>query len=431
MKARISLRYTSILKWGIITLPLTLALSCNRAGPNGAGAEQFAPAVTVVAAVSRSVPIYLDEIGRTSAAETVTIQPQVTGEVTAIHFTDGAFVKKGQLLYSIDPRPFQADLDRAKAQLTQNQAQYKFAQADFARVEKLKGTQAISQEDYDTKENAVAVAAAQITSAQAAVETAQLNLQYCQIHSPINGRTGLHLIDVGNIASAGGQNGGTSMLVITRIDPIFADFTVTENDLATVQKYMRLAHESKQQLQVLVDTPNAVNIVEEALSSGSAAPTTQTTSQRKGTLEFLNNVVQDGTGTVKLRAAVPNSDHHFWPGQYVSIRLILTVDKHAVLIPSEAIQISQTGPYVFVISPEGTAVQRPISAGQRQGDLVVINKGVHAGEQVVLTGQMLLQPGGKVRIVPSGATTQPASRPTTQSDNASTRSDAVNPGVHA
>ncbi|HWB53307.1 MAG TPA: efflux RND transporter periplasmic adaptor subunit [Tepidisphaeraceae bacterium] len=411
------MRYSLFLKWMMAAMPMVLLASCNR---QQAGAPpSFPPEVSVAQASTQNVPIYLNEIGKTSAAETVSVQPQVTGKLVGIHFKDGAFVKKGDLLYSIDPRPFQADLAAKQAQLLQDQAQYQFAKAEFARVQKLKGTQAISQEDYDTKKNAMEVAAAQIKAAQAAIETAQLNLEYCQIKSPIDGRTGQHLVDVGNVVNAGGPNGGTNMLVINRIDPIYADFTVTENDLDTVKRYMQLAHESQKHLQVLVDTPNAVNIVEEALSSGKPVPTTQTTGQRAGSLEFLNNAVQDGTGTVKLRAAIPNADHHFWPGQYVSVRLILTTDENAILVPSEAIQISQDGQFVFVVTPEGTVKQQPVVVGQKQGDMVVLNSGIHAGEQVVTTGQLLLMPGMKVSVV-GGKT--PTTR-TAQDSSESSRSD--------
>jgi multidrug efflux system membrane fusion protein len=288
-------------------------------------------------------------------------------------------------------------LAQAQAQLAQNKAQLEFAQSDFARVASLKGTQAVSQQDFDQKKNAVDVAKAQIASAQAQITTAQLNLEYCQIRSPIDGRTGQHLVDVGNVIWNSGQNGGSNLLTIQRLNPIYADFTVTENDLATVQRYMKQAHESKESLHVLVDTPNAVNVVEQALGSGVPAATTQSTTSREGTLEFLDNAVQDGTGTVKLRASIPNADNRFWPGQYVSVRLVLTVDKNAVLIPTEAIQISQTGPFVF-IAADGKAEQRSVVLGQKQGSLIVIDQGVKAGEQVIVTGQLQLQPGAAITV---------------------------------
>jgi multidrug efflux system membrane fusion protein len=375
-------------------------------GGKRAGFSLPPPPVSVTQAIARDVPIYLDEIGKTSADEIVTAQPQVTGKVIGRHFVDGEFIKKGDLLYTIDPRPFQAQLAQAQAQLDQNQAQLEFAQSDFARVASLKGTQAVSQQDYDQKKNAVDVAKAQIAAAQAQIITAQLNLEYCQIKSPIDGRAGQHLVDVGNVVTTSGDGGGTKMLVIEKIDPIYADFTVTESDLSMVQRYMTLAREDKQDLQVMVNLPSSAATQVKQQLSATTEPTTQPTMPmadgRAGKLEFMDNAVQDGTGTVKLRAAVPNADHYFWPGQYVQVRLILTIDKNAVLIPNEAIQTSQTGPFVFIISRNGMADMRNVVLGQKQGDMVVIDSGLKVGETVVTVGQLQLAPGAKVNIVGGG-----------------------------
>ena len=186
-------------------------------------------------------------------------------------------------------------------------------------------------------------------AAQAALETAKLNLEYCYIHSPIDGRAGARLVDVGNVVQAN----TTSLLSIQRLDPIYANFTITERDLPEVQKQM-----SRGTLKAVVRLPS---------DPESAA--------RVGRVEFLDNAVQNGSGTVNLRATISNPDHHFWPGQFVNVKLVLATEKGAVLIPNQATQISQKGPFVYVVKPDDTAELRPVKLGQRQGDDVVVTEG--------------------------------------------------------
>ncbi|HSZ55907.1 MAG TPA: efflux RND transporter periplasmic adaptor subunit [Tepidisphaeraceae bacterium] len=338
----------------------------------GAGMQMPPPLVTTAVAISQDVPVYLDEIGRCSALESVTIRPQVAGRIVERHFEDGQELKKGQLLFTIDERPFKAALDSANAQLSQARAQVSLANIQLQMWSAVADTRAVSKSDFDIKKNAVDVANALVESAQAAVENAQINLDYCSIKSPIDGRAGQRLVDAGNIVEAN----TTSLLLIQRLDKVYADFTITERDLAEVQKQMALGT-----LKTLVRLP--------------ADPIA---SARAGDLTFLDNRVQDGTGTVKLRATIPNDDRHFWPGQFANIRLILMTQKHAVLVPNRASQISQQGPFVYVVKPDNTAELRVVELGQRQGDDVVVIKGVKAGERVVVAGQLGVRPGGPVRI---------------------------------
>ncbi|MGO9571563.1 MAG: efflux RND transporter periplasmic adaptor subunit, partial [Desulfomonilaceae bacterium] len=191
--------------------------------------------VSVVEAVTQDVPVYLDSVGKTVASEVVSIQPQVSGRITAIHFIDGADLKTGDLLFTIDTRPYEAQLHSAEATLAQNKAQLDLARIQFSRYAELLETKSVSQQDYDQRKNALDVAEAQVQQSQAAVETARLNLEYCTIRSPINGRAGQRLVDLGNVVAA---NTG-SLLVIERLDPIYADFTITENDLTAVQRNMQ------------------------------------------------------------------------------------------------------------------------------------------------------------------------------------------------
>ncbi len=351
---------------------LLAAAGCNKGSVGAAGPQMPAPLVTVVHATAQDVPVYLDEIGKSAALESVTVTPQVAGRITERHFEDGAELKKGQLLFVIDPRPFQAQLDSAQASLAQANAAMDLAKSQFERYSELVETKAISKQDYDTKKNAVDLDQAQIESAQAALETAKLNLEYCYIHSPIEGRAGARLVDIGNVVQAN----TTSLLLIQRIDPIYADFTITEGDLPGVQKQMH-----RGTLKAMVRIPS------DPENHGHA-----------GEVTFLDNAVQNGTGTVNLRATIPNSDRHFWPGEFVDVRLVLATEKQAILIPNQATQVSQQGPFVYVVKGDDTVELRLVTLGQRQGDDVVVVGGVAAGERVVVTGQMTLSPGAKVRI---------------------------------
>jgi multidrug efflux system membrane fusion protein len=357
----------------VLLVTVVFCVACNRGTAQAGSAMTLPPPlVTVTAAKAQDVPRYLDEIGRNIAFESVSVTPQVGGKITERHFQDGDNLTKGQLLFVIDPRPYKAQLDAAKASLQQAEATLDLAKIQFARDQELVGTRAISKQDYDTKKNAVDIVQAQIEAAKAAIETAQINLDYCYIHSPIDGRAGARLVDVGNVVQAN----TTALLSIQRLDPIYANFTITERDLPEVQKQM-----SHGQLRALV------RLASDPEEGG-----------RPGRVEFLDNAVQNSTGTVNLRATVSNPDHHFWPGQFVNVKLVLATEKSAVLVPSQATQISQQGPYVYVIKSDNTAELRPVSVGQRQGNDVVITSGLTPGERVVVTGQLLVRPGGPVHI---------------------------------
>jgi multidrug efflux system membrane fusion protein len=323
-------------------------------------AQPPARPVTVAKAITKDVPLYLDEIGTCAAYETVLVQAQVSGVIITRKFQDGSDVKKGDLLFTIDPRPFQAALDQAKAQAALDQLNLK-------RQEDLRARKVISQQDYDT-----AVANAQ--KSQAATESAQVNLDWCYIKSPINGRVGLRNVDVGNLVGP-----STPPLVsILGLDPIYTDFTVAENDLPLVRKYL--------------GGPNVK--VQTYLADGSIAP-------RTGDLYFIDNAVQPGSGTVKARGVTPNPDRALWPSEFVRVRFILDTLKNATLVPAEAVQVSQSGPFVFVVKPDNTVDLRPVKPGQRQeGDLTVVESGVKPDETVVVTGQLALAPGAKVAPQP-------------------------------
>jgi membrane fusion protein, multidrug efflux system len=354
-------------KWAYLLFMILAAFVCYRIFQRGVGqmktAQPPARPALVARVVTKDVPVYLDEIGTCAAYETVQVQAQVSGQIMTRHFQDGSDVKKGDPLFTIDPRPYQATLDQAKAQAALDQVTLK-------RQEELRARKVIAQQDYD-------IAVANAKKSQAAAEAAQVNLDYCFIKSPINGRVGLRNVDVGNLVGP-----STAPLVtINGLDPIYTDFTVAENDLPLVRKYLGGAN-------VKVQT---------YLSDASIAP-------RTGDLYFIDNAVQPGSGTVKARGVTPNPDRALWPSEFVRVRFILDMLKDATLVPSQAVQVSQNGPFVFVVKPDNTVDLRPVKPGQRQeGDLTVIESGVKPDETVVVTGQLALAPGAKIAPQPYAA----------------------------
>jgi membrane fusion protein, multidrug efflux system len=356
-------RVHAIPRWAYLLFAVLAAVVLWRTFQSGVGTLKPAPVparpVTVAKVVTKDVPLYLDEIGTCAAYETVLVQAQVSGVIITRNFQDGSDVKKGDLLFTIDPRPYQAALDQAKAQAELDQVNLK-------RQEDLRARKVISQQDYDT-----AVANAQ--KSQAATESAQVNLDWCYIKSPINGRVGLRNVDVGNLVGPS----TTPLVTIMGLDPIYTDFTVAENDLPLVRKYL-----------------GGSNVkVQTYLPDGSITP-------RAGDLYFIDNAVQPGSGTVKARGVTPNPDRALWPSQFVLVRFILETLRNATLVPSQAVQVSQSGPFVFVVKPDNTVDLRPVKPGQRQeGDLTVVD-GVKADETVVVTGQLALSPGAKVAPQP-------------------------------
>ena len=364
----------------VVVAALLAAAGCKKAGDEGPPPKPPPAPVTAVPAESADVPVYLDEIGRTASRENVTIQPQVSGRIMERHFTDGSDVKAGDPLFTIDPRPYKAQLESAEATLAQSKAELELTRQDFGRSEKLLKEQALSQQDYDTTKSAVAVAEARVKQNEAAIETVKLNLEYCSIKSPITGRAGRSLVDVGNIIEAN----QAPLLVIQSLDPIYADFTIAEKHLSSVQRKL-----ANGRLKVEVQIPG-----------DGGAPL-------EGELTFVDNAVHQLTGTVKLRATVANAEHRLWPGRFVKVRLVLDTIQGAVLVPATAIQLSAMGPYVYVVSKDSKAEMRPVKVGQRQGDRVVIESGVEAGEQVITSSSMMVSPASDVRVLPPAPSQDP------------------------
>jgi multidrug efflux system membrane fusion protein len=355
---------------GLVALFLLLRVFTGGQKPTPSPAPR---SVEVAKVIQKDVPLYLDEIGTCAAFETVQVQAQVSGQITARNFQDGADVKKGDSLFTIDSRPYEAVLAQAQGQLAQAKSQLTLDQITLKRQQDLRSKGVTSPQDLDTAQGTVNNDEAKVKSAEGAVAAAQVNVDYCNIRSPIDGRVGLRQVDVGNIVGGGSATGGVVLVTIQGIDPIYTDFTVAEPDLALVRKYL--------------GGPN-VKVMTDA-EGDQLQP-------REGTLSFIDNALQPGSGTVKARGVTPNPDRALWPSQFVHVRLILDILKNSKLVPSGAVQIGQNGPYIFVVKSDSTLELRQVKPGQRQGDLTVIMEGVNVDETVVVSGQLQLAPGTKV-----------------------------------
>lgn len=328
--------------------------------------------VTVAAAIEKDVPIRIDAIGNVQAYSTVEIKPQIDGKLARAYFREGDDVNEGELLFMIDPRPFEAALSQAKANLARDTAQMKAAEADARRYAELFEKGIVAEQEYDQRRTDLEALRATVQAASAAVQNAELELAYCYIHSPNDGRIGGLMVDPGNIV----EGNSTTLAVINQIKPIYVNFSVPEQRLMEVRKYMSAAEKLK---------------VEATVSAETDIPAF-------GELTFLNNEVDTMTGTILLKAAFPNEDELLWPGKFVNVSLTLATQKDAVVVPVQAVGRGQEGEYVFIVKPDLTVESRPVLTGNALGREVVIENGLRGGEKVVTNGQLRLSPGTKVKI---------------------------------
>ncbi len=344
--------------------------------------------VTVSTAVQRDIPVTVSAVGSVTPYNNVQVKSMVTAQIEKVHFQQGDFVKKGQLLFTLDPRTFEATLAQVKGQLAKDEAAAENARTQATRYAALYKDGVVAREQYDQMRTAADQANATVIADKANVQSAKVNLDYTKVYSPIDGKTGDILVQVGNLIKAN----DLAMVVINQISPIYASFSIPESYLSDVKKYM---------------AAGALRV--EAQFPDSTQPPVE------GKLFFVNNTVDTQTGTINLMAKYPNTDHRLWPGQYVNIVLTLTTRPKAVLVPMSAVQTGQNGPYVFVIDQKKTAEVRQVTLGPVVGNWQVLNSGVTAGETVVTDGQSRLNPGTSVEIktdnadrsgVSSGATQQ-------------------------
>jgi multidrug efflux system membrane fusion protein len=350
----------------IVLLCLLFLISCSKK-PAGQS-----PAVPVLTArvEQKTIPIEIKNFGTVEAYSTTAVKSQVAGILTGVHFTQGQMVKKNELLISIDPRPFEAALKSAEANLSRDEAQLKYDEKALSRYTELLKKGSATQEQYDQFSTTAEALRATVKADNAAVENAKLQLDYCSIRSPIDGITGELLVDQGNLV----KEKDITIVVINQIKPTYVTFSVPQQYLPQIQKYML-----SNKLKVTASSPQAP---EQGVV---------------GWLSFVDNSVDNNTGTVRLRATFDNNDMQLWPGQYVNVNLILTQEPNAIVIPSQAVQTSQNGQFVFIVKSDQTVEQRPVTIERRINNETVV-KGLEAGEIVVTDGQLNLVPGAKVQI---------------------------------
>ena len=362
----------------LFTVWITLFLTCS-CGKSGQPVKKEGVPVTVSTVIQKTVPIQLRAIGNVEAYSTVSVKSQIGGELIRIHFKEGQDVKKGDILFTIDPRPYEAALKQAEANLARDTAQLENARVDARRYGELVSKGYVAQQQYDQIQTNAAALEATVLADKAAVENAKLQLSYCFIHAPLNGRTGSLLSHQGDMIKANADN---PMVVINQIQPIYVTFSIPEQHLREIKRYM-----AKGKLKGEAIIPGDEN------------------SPVQGIVTFVDNTVDTSTGTIKLKGTFENKEKRLWPGQFVNVVLTLTTQPDAIVVPSQAVQTGQQGLYVFVVKSDLTVESRPVVTGRNLDGEVVIEKGLAPGEQVVTDGQLRLVPGAKVEIksTPSGS----------------------------
>lgn len=341
-------------------------------------AERPPAPVTTTQTVQRDAPVRVKAIGQVEALSTVSVTAQVGGQLQKVHFGEGQEVSLGQRLFTIDPRPFQAALDQALANLAKDQALLKEYAQEAARNKDLVKRDFVSQQDYDQIVSKVDSQAAVVKAGEAAVEKARLDLSYCFIHSPLAGRAGALLLHEGNVVSTGPDH---PLVVIKQTHPCYVRFAVPERELERIQKRQTA----------------------EGPLKASAAPPDSQGPPEQGRLSFIDNQVDKETGAINLKATFANPAGRLWPGQFVNVILTLYQLPHAVIAPGRAIQTGPQGLFVFVVGKDGTVAMRPVQVGEVLDDDVVVDKGLKPGERVVTDGQLSLYPGAKaVEAKPAG-----------------------------
>ncbi|HEX6437774.1 MAG TPA: efflux RND transporter periplasmic adaptor subunit [Candidatus Binatia bacterium] len=338
----------------------------------GGARSRDAVPVLIATAVRKAVPVQLHAVGNVEPYTTVSIKSQVTGVLLEAHFKEGQDVKKGQQLFTIDPRPFEAALKQAEANMQRDNAQLKNLREQVRRYAELVEKQYVSREQYDLIKTNADAAEAVVEADKAAVENAKVQLSYCYIYSPVTGRVGSLLVNEGNLVRV---NDATPLVIINQVNPIYVTFSVPEQHLSDLKRHMNVG-------QLKVD----------------ASFQSDEGRSEQGRLEFVDNAVDRSTGTIKLKAVFANNERRLWPGQFVNVALTLTTQPDAVVIPSEAVQVGQEGQHVFVVQPDKRVEVRPVTLGTTSGGEAVILKGLAAGEQIVREGQFLLGPGSRIEI---------------------------------
>lgn len=359
---------------GVLFTAAALLTACGsekKANPAQGRRDRPVP-VSVSPVVQKTIPVAISGIGNAEAYSTVAVKSRVGGELKKIHFREGQEVREGDLIFTIDPQPYEAALKQTQANLARTTALAKKAEEDLRRYQDLIQKEYISREQFDqAKANADAQTAA-LKADQAAVENARLNLSFCFIHAPLTGVAGSLQFHQGAQIKA---NDDKAMVIINRIKPIYIGFSVPEQYLSEIKTYS-----VRGPLKVRASVDNGGTFTEEGL------------------LTFVDNAVDQSTGTIRLRATFENGNKKLWPGQFLRVSLILSSQPDAIVVPSQAVQTGLQGQYVFVATPEQKAEVRPVTAGRNFDGQTVIEKGLQAGEQVVTDGQFQLVSGSKLQV---------------------------------
>lgn len=341
--------------------------------------------VTVAKAILATSPRYIESIGNCVSPESVDVRPQVTGQLLKIHFNQGDFVKKGQLLFTIDERPYAALLEAAKASLVRDQAQLKVNEDQLRRSKELAPGNYISPQQLDQLSADVDLSKGAVQGDLANIDTARINLEYCTIESPIDGVTGSYQIDAGNVVFSTDPR---VLVSIQAVDPLWVQFTVTEIQLGLVMPLMQ-----KGTLKVRV------------------FPRDNDLAYKEAEVFFIDNAVDTKTGTINLRGTLPNAERLFWPGRFVRVQLVLEEVPQTVLVPASAVQLGQDGHFVIGVGPDNTAEIHLVKPGQRQGPNIAVLEGLKGDETVVVTGQLFIAPGMKLAPQPAAGAPANESKP--------------------
>ena len=361
-------------RFGVIALALGAGACSGSAASQPQGQRGAPPAVPITAAqaVRKSMPLEAAVIGTVEAYSSVSVRAQLTGELTAVNFTQGDDVKEGQELFTLDRRPLEAALQQASANLERDTAQANNAKAILARYEQLVDRGIVAREQRDTARSSVASLEATLSSDRAALENAKVQLQYATIKAPISGRTGALMVNAGNLIRANDQ---VPLVVINQLTPIYVSFAFPEPLLTDLRRYM-----AKGQLRVEAQPSNG---------DGHVAT---------GSITFVDNSVDQSTGTIKVKGTFPNEDRQLWPGQFVNVVVRLTTESEVIVVPTAAVQTGPDGFYVYRVKPDETVELRPITVARAAGNETVIKEGVAAGDTVVTDGHLRLIPGSKVKV---------------------------------
>jgi len=337
--------------------------------------------VTAGVATARDMPVYVRGLGSVQAYNTVTVKSRVDGTIVKVDFTEGQEVKAGDILFELDPRPYQAALAAAQGNLARDQAQLVNAQRNVERDKPLVNKSFVSRQQYDTDSATAAALEGSVKADQGAVETAQLNLDYADIRSPIDGRTGARQVDIGNLVRA---TDNTALVTITQLKPIYVSFTAPQSQLDAIRQ---------------------------AAAKGpvDAQAWSQTGGREiaDGKLTLIDNQIDQTTGTIHLKATFANPDEALWPGAFVDMRLVVDTLKNAVTVPAQSVQAGPNGSYLYVIKPDDTVDLRIVKVGEVEDNVAVIAKGLAAGERVVIAGQYRLDQGVKVSVLPQSPPAPP------------------------